>query len=271
VAHATSDIPVKSKILNSGFALEGALAEIPIGDGRCVYLRQHEFDGALAKLPVKRLTSNGDTEVGLHLMATSDLLDDSGFNRTFWTFSRRWPGYYFGTNAPKCGQMLVFNNSMTYGVKAHAGKQGRHSSIFIPEQQGWLLFADDNANEATLDPASKNSDKGKPGLTRQVPAKWTAWTKILVRAMVLTGVGSDKQIVFVCGAPDVVPKDDPLAAYEGRAGAILQAVSAIDGSMSTKLQLDAPPVWDGMIAVEGRLYISLADGSIVCLGEAKER
>jgi hypothetical protein len=41
--------------------------------------------------------------------------------------------------------------------------------------------------------------------------------------------------------------------------------------MSTKLQLDAPPVWDGMIAVEGRLYISLADGSIVCLGEAKER
>jgi hypothetical protein len=269
IVHRSADIPVNSKTLSSGFAVEGALAEVPVGDGQRVYVRQHEFDGKLAALPVKRLTRNGDTEVGLHLMATSDLLDDSGFNRTFWTYSKRWPGYYFGTDAPKSGQMLVFDGATTFGVKAHAGKQGQHSSIFFAGKEGWLLFADDNANEPDLDPASVNKDKGKPGLVRQAPAKWTAWTPILVRAMVLTGAGTEAMKLFVCGPPDVVPEKDPLAAYEGRAGAVLRAVSAADGKVLADLRLDAPPVWDGLIAVEGRLYVSLADGSVACLAEAK--
>jgi len=265
VAHASADIPVKSTTLSSGFAMEGALPEVPIGDGERVYMRQYEFDGKLAVLPVKRLTRNGDTEVGLHLMATSNLLDESGFNRTFWTYSRRWPGYYFGTDAPKSGQMLVFGGSTTYGVKAHAGKQGRHSSIFFAGKEGWMLFADDNANEPALDPASANKDKGKPGLMREKSAKWTAWAPILVRAMVLTGADSKERTLFVCGPPDVVDEKDPLAAYEGRAGSRLRAVSASEGKTLAEVQLDAAPVWDGLIAAEGRLFLALADGSFICL------
>ena len=271
VAHASADIPVKSSTLNSGFAMEGALPDIPIGDGERVYMRSCEFDGTLATLPVKRLTRNGDTEVGLHLMSTSDLLDDSGFNRTFWIQARRWPGYYFGTDAPKTGQMLVFDETTTYGVKAHAGKQGRHSSIFFPGREGWLLFADDNASEPVLDPTSMNGDKGKPGLRRGPLAKWSAWAPILVRAMVLTGTPAKdgaSPTLFVCGPPDVVEAADPLAAYEGRAGSLLRAVSAADGKTLAESRLDAPPVWDGLIAAEGRLYVSLADGSIVCLAKA---
>jgi hypothetical protein len=219
---------------------------------------------------VKRLTRNGDTETGLHLMSTSDLLDDSGFNRTYWIHARRWPGYYFGPDAPKTGQMLVFDETTTYGVKAHAGKQGMHSSIFFPGRDGWLLFADDNASEPVLDSKSKNGDKGKPGLRRGTPAKWSAWAPILVRAMVLTGTPARdgaSPTLFVCGPPDVVEAADPLAAYEARAGAVLRAVSAADGKTLAELRLDAPPVWDGLIAVEGRLYVSLADGSLTCLAK----
>ena len=36
----------------------------------------------------------GDRLIGRHLMATSGFLDDSWFNRTFWTYSAIWPGWY---------------------------------------------------------------------------------------------------------------------------------------------------------------------------------
>jgi outer membrane protein assembly factor BamB len=272
VSHASADIPVSSKTLNSGFAMEGGLPEIPIGDGQRVYMRQHEFDNNLASIPLRRITKNGDSETGLHLMSTSDLLDDSGFNRTYWIYARRWPGYYFGTDAPKTGQMLVFDSATTYGVKAHAGKQGMHSSIFFPADKGWLLFADDNSSEPVLDSKSANADKGKPGLIRGPAPKWSAWTPILVRSMVLTGTPAKdvaSPTLFVCGPPDVVPSEDPLAAYEGRAGSVLCAVSAADGKTLSELRLDTPPVWDGLIAAEGRLFVALADGSVACLSGRK--
>ena len=67
--------------------------------------------------------------------------------------------------------------------------------------------------------------------------------------------------------------DDPVAqarltrqaaALEGRSGAVLWAVSASDGKQLAQHKLDAPPVWDGMAAARGRVYLSLADGRVVC-------
>ena len=39
---------------------------------------------------------HGDRYLGKdHLMATGGLLDDTGFNRIYWTYGNRWPGFYF--------------------------------------------------------------------------------------------------------------------------------------------------------------------------------
>jgi hypothetical protein len=35
--------------------------------------------------------------------------------------------------------------------------------------------------------------------------------------------------------------------------------------------LDSPPVFDGMIAAAGRLYIITEDGQILCLGDDAEK
>jgi hypothetical protein len=75
-------------------------------------------------------------------------------------------------------------------------------------------------------------------------------------------------VLFVAGPPDVLEADDPYAAFEGRSDARLAAVSAADGTTLAEQQLDAPPVFDGLIAAAGRLYVSLEDGSIACLGPA---
>jgi hypothetical protein len=47
---------------------------------------------------------------------------------------------------------------------------------------------------------------------------------------------------------------------------VLWAVSAADGNQLAEIKLESPPVFDGMIAANERLYISTTDGKVVCLG-----
>jgi outer membrane protein assembly factor BamB len=54
------------------------------------------------------------------------------------------------------------------------------------------------------------------------------------------------------------------AALDGRDGALLWAVSAADGGKLAEYKLDAPPVFDGMAAAGGRLYLSTVDGHLQC-------
>jgi len=71
----------------------------------------------------------------------------------------------------------------------------------------------------------------------------------------------------VAGPPDVVPDADPLAAFEGRRGALLWAFSGQDGEKLAEVaKLDALPVYDGLIATAGRLYVSLKHGRVMCFG-----
>jgi hypothetical protein len=59
---------------------------------------------------------------------------------------------------------------------------------------------------------------------------------------------------------------DHVAAFEGKKGAIVMAVSKRDGKTLAAYRLDSPPVFDGMIAANGRLYVAAMDGHVLCLG-----
>jgi hypothetical protein len=99
------------------------------------------------------------------------------------------------------------------------------------------------------------------GYSRTKPPKWAVWVPIRVKAMVRT---ADR--LFVAGAPDVLDEEDPLAALEGRRGALLRAVSATDGSQQAEYQLDAPPALDDMIAAGIKLFLATRDGKLTCWG-----
>jgi hypothetical protein len=43
-------------------------------------------------------------------------------------------------------------------------------------------------------------------------------------------------------------------------------VKAADGTKLAEHKLDVPPVFDGLIAAGGRLFMSMADSTVVCLG-----
>jgi hypothetical protein len=139
---------------------------------------------------------------------------------------------------PAYGQILSFDDKTLYGVHVFT-EVVRVRRGFFPGTEGYRLFARDH-----------DADRDN----------WSARIPLRVRAMV---VATDK--LFVAGPPDVIPGDDPLAAFEGRLGASLWAFSGADGKQLARVaKLDAPPVYDGMIAAAERLYLSLEDGRVVC-------
>jgi hypothetical protein len=90
------------------------------------------------------------------------------------------------------------------------------------------------------------------------------------------------ETMFIAGPPDVLRAEkeqgeealtlknpeEVLAAWEGRKGALLHAVAAETGETLAEYKLDSAPVFDGMAAANGRLYLSMKNGSMLCLGEA---
>jgi outer membrane protein assembly factor BamB len=205
-------------------------------------------------------TSMGDRKMGLHISSTSGFLDDSWFNRTFWMYSTSWPGYYIAHRGAKTGQLLVVGPGRTFAVQGYPSRN-LQSPQFNPGDKGYLLLADDNTNEPVLADYTRGIPKGI-GFTRKEPPAWFKWVPIRIRAMVLAG-----ENLFVAGPPDVVDPDDPMAAFEGRSGAVLRAYSKSDGNALNEQKLDSPPVFDGLIAAEGRLYMSLVDGTVLCMGQ----
>jgi len=241
------------------FDMDGARSDLLVSDGTDLYMFFHRFGPDLAPKPTPRITKLGDRWVSLHLMSNAGLLDTSWFDRNYWTYSRRWPGYYFSYNGPKSGQILAFDETTTYGLHVFTTRQG-HSPRFWPGKDGYELFADRNDAEPVLRPTAIGREKGN-GYSRTLLPKWSVQVPVRFRAMVLAG---DRLVA--AGPPDVVPDDDPYAAFEGRKGARLWVVSTEDGRRLAEYPLDRLPVFDGLSAARGRLYLATDDGRITCMG-----
>lgn len=102
--------------------------------------------------------------------------------------------------------------------------------------------------------------------------------------LLVLGMVATKDLLFVAGPKDV--SDEGQLSYRdarhgyaeiqehlarqdevwehGRQG-VLSAISKADGRTVEQIALDGFPVFDGMIAAGGRLYIATQDGRILCL------
>jgi hypothetical protein len=105
---------------------------------------------------------------------------------------------------------------------------------------------------------------------------------IQVRAMVLAD-----RTLFIAGPPDIVDEEEAFFALDdsevlrqlseqsallkGREGALLWAVSARNGKKLAEYKLATLPVWDGMIASGGKLFLTTMNGEVSCLsGEGND-
>jgi hypothetical protein len=165
------------------------------------------------------------------------------------------------------------------------------------------LAQDDSGNKNDGKPQRTRQVRGKVGDALRfsgggggraagsfVKDRWTQDLPLLVRGMVLTESSRDAGVpghpgrtLFLVGPPDLMDEETTFtrlterdqkvqkllaaqdAALAGKQGAILRAVSTRDGSNLSELRLPALPVWDGLAAANGRLYLSCRDGKVRCL------
>jgi outer membrane protein assembly factor BamB len=255
-ARIESPRPDVFKEVGRPFDMDGAKSDILVSDGQNIYMYQFVFDRTLKRVEAPRLSTLGDRQMGLHLIATQGFLDDDWWDRTFWAYWQRWPGFYYTIDGPKAGQILVFDESTVYGLHVYR-RRARLSPTFTPGT-GYELFADDAGNEPVLAPNSIDREKGR-GYSQAAEPKWSHVIPVRARAMVLAG-----KTLFLAGPPDVVPQEDPLAAFEGRRGAKLWAVSTADGMKLAEHDLATEPVFDGLCVAGGRLYLVNKAGEVLC-------
>ena len=186
-----------------------------------------------------------DGHAAEHLYTSGGYLDSSWFNRTFWKAGR----------AMTSG-LMVLGKDVAYGVELYSSRS--RETVFAPGTKAYRL-------RCIPLKASAGRSRDKTAATKrrlkEPKALWEQRIGIRVTAMVRAG-----ETIFVAGAPDVVDLKDPHGAWEGRNGGVLAAFATGDGRKLAEYKLPAPPVWDGMAAARGRLYISTYDGCIVCMG-----
>ena len=232
-----------------GFSMPGALNDVLSAQEGSIFMRHLRFG----------LDGDPKNETKPHLHSPAGFLDDSWWHRTYWmvgsVMRSGWAHWLAMGNLAPTGRLLVLEGSSieestVYGFgRDRYHRDGSHVGL---KGANYRLFAQD----VSKDPRREPQEDVFP---------WETPIELLTRAMVLADT-----TLFVAGPADILTMDDPVAAWQGRAGGRLWAVSSESGETLAEYSLDAPPVFDGLIALPGRLVFSTTDGRVVCLWHSDE-
>jgi outer membrane protein assembly factor BamB len=208
----------------------GTLPDIMQSDGDSIYMRDTVFDKNL------ELHNPPKSKAASRIRARAGLLDDSYFKRTPWLL-----GNQAKTPSSNYGRLIVNDKQTAFFVRMFDTLRGLDPTVyFTPAAKGYLLFAMDK----------------KSG--RQI---WAKRIPVRVRTMVAAS-----EHLFTAGPPDIVDPEDPLGSFEARKGGLLNVFDKHNGRKLAEYNLDSPPVFNGAAVANGKLYLSLEDGSLMSFG-----
>ena len=249
----------KQPPLDGSFDMEGALPDILSSKDGLVFMRHASFD----KESLSR------REPADHVFSPTGYLDDNWWHRTYWVYGNDTKGGYGGWwqvgNKLPAGRLLVYDDDQVYafGRLFYAGMNAAQ----FGRGEKYILYA--SAKKSGVEPnwaeANKQrKEKGDLGIDwksfRTTPIQWQEELSFHVRAMALAG-----KTLFAAGPfGDAVRSGD---SFEGKRGVRLAAASTEDGELMASYEIDALPVFDGLAAANGRLYLAMADGSVTCFGK----
>ncbi|MAG93647.1 MAG: hypothetical protein CMJ48_07850 [Planctomycetaceae bacterium] len=271
-----------------GVDLRGVLNDVLSVAGGSVYMRHLKID----------FETGDDLEIGPpHLFAPTGYLDDNWWHRTYWVFGsdavcmppvnesgwQIWPRV--GNMLPS-GRILSLGKDTVFGYGrdkypgGHSGQArgGERYRLFAAEKKGETLPSNKleqhlrsfkSGVRRGLKVSDRDRQHGGPSLHTHL---WSQPTPIFVRALVLAD-----NTLFLAGPSEsadlrgnqLTLKDGEKseAVFLGKAGASLCVVDAADGRQLARHKLPSAPVFDGMIAAQRRVFLSLQDGSLLCFGE----
>ena len=167
-------------------------------------------------------------------------------------------------NSPT-GRILALGDDTVFGY----GRRGIASGQVGHRADTYHLWRRNYPPTPNGESSQKTQPKKRKGLAKP---RWFDNDSLIVRAMALT---PDK--LLVAGPPNLGKKssgilafdnrDEALAGFHGRRGVYLQVVSTEDGSTLARHTLQAMPVFDAMSAADGKVFMALQDGTVVCWGQ----
>jgi len=237
---------------SDAFSMGGAVTDVLVSDGTSIYMHTTRLNRKCVR----------QSTYGRHIFSTTALLDGAenhrshiavgtgDFSRTPVAYSwiaNRANGAYGSRLSVPYGLMLSYDAGTVWGVK-RPGRQGG----------GYNLFAQLNT---PFSPNDKHLPDFRPANSKTTPPqKWSVRLPMRPRAMVRAG-----DMIFLAGMSATPVSGDPHATFEGRAGGMLRTASAVDGKALAHRKLTSPPVWDGLAAAGGRMYMVAMDGSVTCM------
>ena len=249
--------------------MQGAKPDVLSSDGDNVFMRHWAFDASGRSV---------EQEID-HLFSPTGFLDASWFRRTYWIYGRIYvsgaQGWARTGNVRPSGRILSLDADRIYGFgrDRYPPSPGSKHQMYVTGEKE-VFFAAARSETGAAAPAAarkapvpkarrRRKTKSTPSASAAKSYEWTVPGDIQVRGMVLAGEGGDKRLIVAGARGDWVVSQD---AYEGKTGSVLRFLSIADGKTLAEHDLPGLPVFDGMSAAGGRLYISMTDGRVVCLG-----
>jgi hypothetical protein len=223
--------------------LPGSLPDILVIQNDSVFLRDRQF-----AMDLKEKVARYDP----HLYCSGGLLDPNWWHRTIWIWgSRAWgraSGWAVAGRYNPSGRLLVLDDTKVYGYKfSERGSGGGHS----------LFCSDKKVRKVNQKLKNNNAAIVKYVTPDKVVYHWKTPIAFGVRGMVRAG-----DTLFAAG-----PGEAQETHFDDSRGTpVLAAFRCKDGKQLSRTKIPSQPVFDGMAAVNGRLFMSLVNGTVVCYG-----
>jgi hypothetical protein len=226
-----------------------------------------------------------------HLFAVSGFLDDSWFHRTHWIYGSHIKsgnvGWYMAPRYAPSGRLLAVDGATVYGFgRTQHGFMWRDAQAY----HLWSANADVRPGrveqvravvdgKSTAYAISRHRQMMDARSVQEVSAVDFNWS-IREPALYARSVIKAGEVIVAAGVPKVLdenalhesPDDEKLlaaaveqqTALDGGRGGVMLVVNAATGEVVEQRKVASGPVWDGVAAAGGRLYMATMDGKLVC-------
>ena len=238
------------------------MPDILSSDGKFIYLRSQRFDLDGRRPEIEALSKKSEDLFAIqkgpraHLFARGGFLEDSGFNRLFWTYGKvDFGGHQGDPFVPPytpTGDILTVNDTHVFGYAGdYKGGRIKNTLFSIPKNPQTVDEPQVPRTTKTKKKRGRRGEKADDSVpqvpTAQLRYDWMKKSPLEVAAMAVAG-----KVLFAAGAA------------EGSKPKLL-ACAIDDGRLLSELPLPAAPAFDGMAVAQSRLYLTLTDGSVLCL------
>ena len=265
-----------------------ANADVLTTDGEQLYMQTQSFTLEGKRNELAPIQPGKQEPGGEHLFCQTGLLDDIWYHRSYWIYGNNcgegWAAYNKPRGFAPAGRILCFDDTLAYGFRSEPLGNILHA------RTTYKLYAADKVPGQSTPERVQTKIKGKknrqaagvkPGGGKAgslIPSRWERESiGLFANAMALTG-----KTLFVAGPPDIADETKMLGyevgvdseinkelarqdeAWRGKMGGLLQVVDARSGDKLAEQKLDTYPVFDGMSAANGKLFMSMKDGTVRC-------